>query len=415
MTHHYRHFFHPAGHGTFFSGRIQSDNGSFPDFVWIYDCGSRRRSHLRALAEQFRRGLSPPRIDLMCLSHFDSDHVSGLDVFFQAGFHVDTLVLPYAPPAARLLLAGTLMEEDAADSHQVAALLLDPIHYLRRHDQLGRIGRIVLVRGAMPDDPDSREGVPFPVDPPWPSRNADSRVHIPNLESLSDEAAYGVTAIDGLTCMAHPQQAWTFDARYEFVFYNIPLRGDLAPRSGTGLKVVAQEIRQLVDTYDLTRPGAAKPGWLAAIRALYDRHFGHTAHQRNAISLCVQARSIQGHAYASCDHFKEAPGVCELPVLDGDQIGVLLTGDISLNRKTLLALRQHLGYRRWQSLALMQIPHHGSRDSWQAGNSAECQHPHNVICAPGTPLHPHSDVTMDLGSHVLADYAQAVAFSYHDR
>lgn len=415
MTHHYRHFFHPAGHGTFFTGRIQSDDDSSPDFVWVYDCGSRRRSHLRGLAEQFRNDLPDRRVDLMCVSHFDSDHVSGLEVFFASGFKVDTLVLPYAPPATRLLLAAEVVEEDGADSQQVAAMQLDPIHYLRARELLGRVGRIVLVRGAMPDDPEAQEGVPFPVDPPRRSDGAGPRVHIPSLEPLSDDATYGITSVGGLTCMAHPHQAWTFDARYEFVFYNLPLRGDIAPKSGTPLNVIAREIRTLVDTYDLTRSGAAKPGWLAAVRALYDLHFGHTAHQRNAISLCVQASSIHGHAYSSCDLFEEAPDVCELPMLEDAQIGVLLTGDISLNRKTLLALRQHLGHRRWQSLALMQIPHHGSRDNWQAGNSAECQHPHNVICAPGTPLHPHPDVILDLGSHVLADYEQAVAFNYHDR
>lgn len=43
--------------------------------------------------------------------------------------------------------------------------------------------------------------------------------------------------------------------------------------------------------------------------------------------------------------------------------------------------------------------------------------PPSAQCHPrtGNTLHPHSDVTMDLGSHVLADYAQAVAFNYHDR
>lgn len=410
--HHYRHRFHPAGHGTFFTGQIDSSDAGLPGFTWIYDCGSRRRSHLRGLAEAFHKGLATPRVDLMCVSHFDSDHVSGLDVFFQAGFHVDTLALPYAPPAARLLLAAAIREEDA-DAQHVAAMLLDPVHYLRRRELLGRIGRIVLVRGALPEDPDASEGVRDPGDPGEPRSRDEPRLRVPDLEALGSDDAFGITAIEGMTHVAHPNQSWTVGGLYEFVFYNLPLTGRIAPRSGAGLDDVAREVRDLVDQFDLTRAVAAKPGWLRAIRHLYARHFGATPHQRNAISLCVQGRCLHRGPHETCERFTEPRRTCLLPVPDERKTGVLLTGDIPLKRKTLLALRNHLGARRWTSLAVMQVPHHGARGNWQAGNSAECDDPHYVICAPGTALHPHADVTSDLPDHVLADYRQAVAFNHH--
>src|SRR5438105_2163589 len=98
--------FYPVGQGLFSSGSIQRDSEQKPRFLWVYDCGS---SSGEAFIESGIRGLArsagdPKRIDLLTLSHFDHDHISGV-VRLLREFKIGTLLLPYMPLAQRLILA----------------------------------------------------------------------------------------------------------------------------------------------------------------------------------------------------------------------------------------------------------------------------------------------------------------------
>ena len=424
MDFHYRHCFHPAGHGTFFSGHIRSPHSS--DFVWVYDCGSKRRAHLNGLVRDFQKTLSSNggatsnSIDLLCLSHFDSDHVSGLDLLFRAGFHVKTLALPYAHLHDRLRQASDLNEDAVANAGEVAALLLDPVNYLAMRGHLDRIDQIVVIRGGNSDD---EEGVPEeePQSPDYREFRSDTRndaypkaLRIPQGNSISPIQDYvHAESRESLKLqIVSASRAWLVGNLYELVFYNTVQPNDQAPISGINLEQVAKDVRKLVADFRLTDPVAAEPGWLNALKALYGTHFGTHYQQRNAISLCVHGRRIPGKDIAHCSIFNDENALA-LGVLDAHRTGILLTGDIFLNRKELLAIRKHLGPKRWDSLALVQIPHHGSRNNWQPGNSNELGRVHNVICAPGTKHHPHDDVLADLPGWALADYQMPVTFNYH--
>lgn len=81
--------FHPVGQGLFCSGELFSlcdTSISNPRnlFRWVYDCGtSSKRSLLdEAIDQAFTAPLckqeTEPTIDLLVISHFDKDHISGL-------------------------------------------------------------------------------------------------------------------------------------------------------------------------------------------------------------------------------------------------------------------------------------------------------------------------------------------------
>jgi len=56
-----------------FSGRIQSGNATL---YWVYDCGSNQQDRL---SEEILSVAAQGPIDLLFLSHLDSDHVNGVD------------------------------------------------------------------------------------------------------------------------------------------------------------------------------------------------------------------------------------------------------------------------------------------------------------------------------------------------
>ena len=409
--------FEPVGHGSFIRGRVATDNWN-GEFHWVYDCGSRRPSQLRGLVEDYYGSRREP-IDLLCLSHFDADHVNGLELLLRRS-PVKTLVLPYVGLAERLYLATQIQEQDGAMAAQQAAMTASPLRYLSARFS-DRIDRIILIKGAAGwPEPEAAQSAALP--PPTPT---DSPLHIDGLSTdgmlqpHGEEEGYLASDL-GLAnklAIASHFQPWRVGNAFEFVFYNSALPGWRTPRSGASLTKVAAEVDGVLRNYEMCSLRTPKRGWEHALRELYDQHFGSSAERRNAISLCAYAAptgSRHTHVWEAKRNASSVGRVTLEPsALHGD--GVLLTGDIALFRRELEALKEHLGEARWRRIRAMQVPHHGSRRSWQPGNSAVCQHKYSVICAP-QPVpdtsHPHQDVLDDLPNWVVASYDQSVELAF---
>ncbi|MGR3377025.1 hypothetical protein, partial [Salipiger abyssi] len=80
------------------SGELRQ--GGRQPFTWIYDCGSvtaaaQVKSELNDLcSERNAAPRSKPSLDFVALSHFDSDHISGL-VHLLGLFEVKMILLPF--------------------------------------------------------------------------------------------------------------------------------------------------------------------------------------------------------------------------------------------------------------------------------------------------------------------------------
>lgn len=397
---HFQNRFHAAGHGTFFSAQIKV--GRQDTFTWVYDCGSRRPSHLNGLIDDLCEEISPrSRIDLACISHFDEDHVCGIELLLKK-VRVGMLVLPYMPLATRLRVSCQF--RGGVLAHQVAALALDPGRLLGELGLGERVDRIVLVGGGESEGQEPLplllgEGAGLEGSSPW--------------EDSSEFQRRAVSVVK----MSHHQSA-LIPGLYELSFYNTELPARTVPMSGVTVDEVASEVEDVFDRYRLCARDIPKYGWVEELRKIYKRHFGSSAKQKNDISLCALGRPIGARMHDACSAFgtlKKRAGVW-LPVNGRDDVGVLMTGDIRLNRREIRSMKSHFGHERWDSLRVMQIPHHGSKKNWESGLFGECSHQYSVICAPGTSAHhPHPDVVRDLpavDTH-LASYGQSVCFDFH--
>ncbi len=67
---------HPVGHGAFFTERIRNEGKTC--FTFIYDCGSYKVDNVVRVLNQVFQPYSGEHIDLLCISHFDKDHINGL-------------------------------------------------------------------------------------------------------------------------------------------------------------------------------------------------------------------------------------------------------------------------------------------------------------------------------------------------
>jgi glyoxylase-like metal-dependent hydrolase (beta-lactamase superfamily II) len=78
----------PVGQGGLLQGSL--DCGATP-LRWMYDCGS---NQIDSLYREISRVAANPSLDILFLSHLDSDHVSGIDRLLTM-VSVSEVVLPY--------------------------------------------------------------------------------------------------------------------------------------------------------------------------------------------------------------------------------------------------------------------------------------------------------------------------------
>lgn len=81
-------------------------------------------------------------------------------------------------------------------------------------------------------------------------------------------------------------------------------------------------------------------------------------------------------------------------------VSILYAGDANFKvRSNRLELLEFLIRERWHRIAILQVPHHGSRNNWETGSAADFPQRYSVFCgdeARRSPGHPHREVVLDL-------------------
>lgn len=103
---------YPVGHGAFFTEQIELDGGL--SFRMVYDCGGIRHDVERQI-DEYKKTLDYQKIDLLCISHFDDDHITGISELCK-GVSVSRILLPYLYPGIKayslLLYAADIIDSD---------------------------------------------------------------------------------------------------------------------------------------------------------------------------------------------------------------------------------------------------------------------------------------------------------------
>ncbi len=241
--------------------------------------------------------------------------------------------------------------------------------------------------------------------------HADSELDIlaqPN--SASGATSTGSNGPPNFYSMNHHQAFRALNSNIEFMFYNsdepaMCTRLDsgkvVAKRSKTEIHEVSCQILDMVRQYRIGYPDEQpKSNWRKKLRYVYDHHFGKSSKKRNSISLCLYVRPL-------CD-YPCVYNACKNEIQD--RYSSLSLGDLTITPYNLSALKTHLGKERWESLAMVQVPHHGSRHSWHSGAADNFGASYFVHCIPDSSAHhPHPDVEDDLKHHhkLIANYSSS--------
>lgn len=367
----------PAGQGLFSSGRLNSLVGG--TYSWVYDCGSSSGAAVRDMAiRHYRRHNPARRIDLAVVSHFDADHINGIEALVRRN-SIGTLLLPYLPLWQRLLIAVN-QGVDAADP--LSAFFVNPVAYLAGIEG-GEISEIVFVLPAGPDDI-----APGPDDAPDPDRP---------IEGVKIEYGDPPDECDGAISQHSTQLQVRFlrpggriiiPALWEFVPYN---DAQMLPRvTPAFLRRASIIARNFVEKFGRRQSG------LKILKRLYDQTFGSSSSSRNIISLFLYSGPVGFNVRLGK---LASTGPIKLNSA-GNNFAQLLTGDGYLDTPARLAALQRFysGGRRLDRAGILQVMHHGAKGNWHAGLAGSLQPAVSIFCSDPAHKglgHPHADVLRD--------------------
>lgn len=405
--------FHPIGQGIFSSGGLSDDHPIEVQFRWVYDCGTVKRWQ-RQLGQEIQRyasfaGSSPtgrPVLDLVFVSHFDLDHVSGL-VELLSTFDVDALVLPYLPLWQRVASAVLSARFDNPDAQ---AFFTNPVAFIASVEG-ARVRRIILVppsdgQAGFGDDGDGQpQGGDSPNEPPS-IRLTRARKATPDDIPYEEASSLGNGRAGQQVMWLEPGGRILAPGGWEFVPYNDPKP---AMRATPGFRLaVRRHAKELLDG-----PPAQRSAALGKLKEIYKKTFGATPKNKNEISLFVYGGptfSSQWHASVA-DYVSLAAGgahgPCEsgqcamcngMPAGTSSKAAILYTGDGYLSTDDQFhSLYRYLGPTRLSKVGTLQVMHHGSKHNWRRGLAARIAPLQSVFCADKSYSHhhPHDEVWND--------------------
>lgn len=361
------------------SGRLHDDTGYF--YSWVYDCGSSSKGAVLAKAVgEFRADNGGRFVNLVTLSHFDKDHINGIEILLRST-QIGTLLLPYLPLWQRLLIA---ISEGIATASPLFDFFVNPVSYLTER---GEIGEIVFVPAAGPDDvvPDTDED-PVPVRPPDDAKVEDSSPP----DDAGDDPALSSNASTRVRFLK-PAGRIVIPCLWEFVPYNdSQMQPHVHPRFILWAGRIAKAFVE-------NRAQRAKA--LRMLKAIYKRTFGTGAVPANLISLFLYSGPVGTRVTLQ-------QWIASCPVrwnLASDNFAQLSTGDGYLDTPARLgALRRFYGRDRLTRAGVLQVMHHGAKGNWHAGIAAELNPAVSIFSSNPNHKklgHPHAEVVRDFWSN----------------
>jgi hypothetical protein len=405
QSHRFSYNFHAVGQGMFASGSIRRMGDDAPHFNWVYDCGTSSSPKLidDAIARQERLMNQRKRLDLVTLSHFDHDHISGI-CRLAGKFEIDTLMLPYMTQEQRLWMA---LEEDMLPDDNLMGFFVNPTAFLSAIEGPG-------IRNILYVPPGGDKGPPAqPVDPPkefGPDKEDGAQMEMDyEKEPGGEDPALVATAPIEVRLL---RQGGTIRLQryWEFVPYN----DDVATPATSIPEFFREQVR--LQRHKLIQGMSGDPERKQALEALIGiyKMLGTGSEKRNIISLFLHAGPVYStwenvSIFDCCQngipyrhghwHFLLAGAV---PPSES-QSSLLYTGDGYLdNQDRLNRLIGFLGKDRVERVGIIQVMHHGAETNWHEGVAEKFKPLFSVFSSDPNRKkwwHPHAAVLRDFWNY----------------
>lgn len=346
--------FYPVGQGCFYAGSI---NLKGQEFVVVYDCGSISSAiHLQDSINQFKKRFT--KIDLLVISHFDKDHVSGLKQLL-GGIKCAKVVIPYYSPLMRLaLLATNIVDAD------YISFIQNPIGFLLRDEF--QVNEVVVLSNNGNDGTNAGEPTVLPDTPDDFSEGENNIFRLDEaqkddldlIQSVKENEGDNFEGSKNVKYLSLPFKLSFIHQIWEFVFYAKPVEEHL-------IKSFKDKIDELLTK---TKYGKISElfemDFIPSIKELYRSYFNRNL---NHTSLVVLHRPLLktsdlGIFIGNSQNVISIPGLW----IHQNNFATMLTGDSFLKKDS--DYNNFINYytkKYIDQIALLQVPHHGSSYNWR--------------------------------------------------
>jgi hypothetical protein len=373
MTFDYDLEFYPVGQGLFAAGEIACDTED--PFTFVYDCGTSGTQSLIKNAIDTYHKKPIKDIDLLIISHFDKDHISGLDELLSKK-PPKNILMPYLTLAERLFL---LLSQESENTNEEIRFFIDPIKYIteKNPDQIQNIY-------LMPPSILESEGDIFEPD-------TDERLYV-DVNNESQPNLIGNTNVFQL----RNKGRLIFRKIFEFIPYNDAKH---AEKIDSNFKTAVEAERSVLLTSQDKQEIKAV---VKKIKEIYNKNCGKSAINRNIISLFLYAAPISNlprDVIFTHTHQKNTDCFCKCFCESAQKNGLFFCGDGMLDTVTRTDdLIRFYGQIRIENIASFQVMHHGAKTSWHQGISSKFKPLFSIFSADPNHKglnHPNAEVVKD--------------------
>lgn len=337
--------FWAVGQGLFSNGVVKHSDTK-EEFYWVYDCGTSSKAQLIDQSiSAMKKDYPVDEIDLLVISHFDKDHISGIKELAKQ-YKIKRVLLPYYSLGVRLVLAYI---SGIKANNPLFDLYLNPVKFLTEN---------------LYGETYHTEFLLFPTtntsfEPREVKENKEGLI-FQEITPLSNE--FTLENNETIVKWLNPTQPLLFEIQgesVEFLPYNVPLK--FLNKYPINMGKFINDVDNILKT--------GGPNFAQQLKKLYEKEFKGKGKSKdvNLISLHLYIRSlgskfqnieIKKGIYPDIDVFKTE--------IIPDKNALVYTGDGYLNTAILWnEFKDFLGKERIDDTFCFQVMHHGAEKNWQ--------------------------------------------------
>jgi len=361
---------HPVGQGAFYTEKFYNEGEDNAEHTVVFDCGSKTKigGAKKVCIERIVNNSldSDQRIDILFISHFDTDHVNGITHFLGHERKIEYVVLPQIDGYQWFYIIEDVCSSDN-DAEQASNLVFRLKQELEEHG--------IKVLQVKPIEEETRL-IPNNDEFYANEDSTQNNNRQPEIDSISDIYDKSLNEDGSYINSGVP---FSLDIQWVYIPSNFTYKrniddlkhriDDILSKDGkfnhaTSISELSSE--ELVEFIHRNRK---------AINDVYDKVFPNT----NASSLCVYSgvadtnlKSISypyWFTYEHCLHCFYDYGV-------GNREGCLYTGDSVMTKRQNMQKVDFVlnSILHWRSrLATIQLPHHGSKNNFGGDSFAKLE------------------------------------------